>query len=220
MAFSRNLLNDNEELVLDLRPHWFFMFEPVAALFGAIVLGLVMLRWAPDSDLLNKVTDIPAIVLILGCLVWFGIRYAQWVTTNFVVTTDRIVFREGVLAKRGIEIPLEKLNTVRFNQSIFERIIGAGDLTLESAGEFGQETFEDVRSPSQVQNEIYRQMESNNQRMYNPASSAPASGSGPAPAAAGPSIAQQLEDLDRLRRNGVITEAEFAAKKAQLLDRM
>src|SRR5207237_525696 len=101
--------------------------------------------------------------LVIVCLVWFGIRYAKWNSTNFVVTTDRVVHRVGVVSKHGIEIPLERINTVFFNQSMFERVLGAGDLGIESAGERGAETFEDVRKPAIVQNEIYRQMEANSQ---------------------------------------------------------
>jgi uncharacterized membrane protein YdbT with pleckstrin-like domain len=213
VAFPKNLLNDNEDLVLDLRPHWFFMFEPTISLIGAIILGIILRSWSPDSDTLNKITDIPVALLILGVLVWFGWRYATWVTTNFVVTSDRVVWREGVLAKRGTEIPLERINTVFFNQTIFERMIGAGDLGIESAGERGMETFEDVRKPSLVQNEIYRQMEANNRRMYGGMHS----GAAPAPQL---SVPEQLEKLDELRRRGVINDQEFAAKKAQLLDRM
>lgn len=207
MAFPRKLLNDGEEIVLDLRPHWWFMAEPTAALIGSILLGVLALQW--------DVAAIKVIVaaLIMFCLGWFGIRYAKWANTNFVVTTDRVIHRVGVIAKKGIEIPLERINTVFFNQSIFERMLGAGDLGIESAGERGAETFEDVRKPAIVQNEIYRQMEANSSRMYG--------GRGQATTQqAGLSIPEQIEKLDELRRRGVISEQEFAAKKADLLNRM
>lgn len=210
MGFPRQLLNDKEELVLDLRPHWFFLFEPTISLLGAVILGIIVIRTGlPDP--LKFVTG----VLILGVLGWFGVRYLKWITTNFVVTSDRVVYRVGVLAKKGIEIPLERINTVFFSQSIFERMIGAGDLGIESAGERGSETFQDVRKPSAVQNEIYRQMEANNARTYGTVRAA----NEPAPPSE-PTIPEQLEKLDELRRRGVITDAEFTAKKTQLLDRM
>lgn len=207
MPFPRNLLNDNEELVLDLKPHWFFMFEPTISLVGAILLGLIVLNQDWPSWI-----GVPVGVLLLGVTGWFIVRYLRWVTTNFVVTSDRVVYRVGVLAKKGVEIPLERINTVFFNQSVFERVIGAGDLGIESAGERGSETFQDVRKPSAVQNEIYRQVERNAQRTY---------GGRAEPAAPREAtIPEQLEQLDGLRRRGVISEEEFQAKKAQLLDRM
>lgn len=197
--------------MLDLRPHWFFLFEPTISLLGAVIVGIIVLK-AELPDLLRFATGL----LILVVLVWFGVRYLKWITTNFVVTSDRVVFRVGVLAKKGIEIPLERINTVFFSQSIFERMIGAGDLGIESAGERGSETFQDVRKPSAVQNEIYRQMEANNARTYGAVHSAKQQATVPREA----TIPEQLEKLDELRRRGVITDAEFTAKKTQLLDRM
>lgn len=95
-----------------------------------------------------------------------------------------------------------------------ERIIGAGDLGIESAGERGSETFEDVRKPAIVQNEIYRQMEANSSRIHGGGRQA-----APTQEAAG-SIPEQIEKLDELRKRGVISDQEFAAKKAELLNRM
>ena len=209
MAFPSKLLNDNEEVVLDLRPHWIYMVQPVLAILGAIILGIIIL----DLDI--DFTKIPAAVIVLGCLAWFGVRYLKWSSTNFVVTTDRVIHRVGVISKHGVEIPLDRINTVFFHQSIFERLIGAGDLGIESAGERGSETFEDVRKPAIVQNEIYRQMEANSNRIYGGGRHAM-----PTQPDAGGSIPEQIEKLDELRRKGVISEQEFAAKKADLLNRM
>jgi uncharacterized membrane protein YdbT with pleckstrin-like domain len=212
VAFPRKLLNDGEEVVLDLRPHWIYMAQPTAALVGSILLGVIALTQAGD-DGIGKVIKIVCALLVLFCLGWFGIRYAKWSNTNFVVTTDRVIHRVGVISKHGIEIPLERINTVFFNQSVFERLLGAGDLGIESAGERGAETFEDVRKPAIVQNEIYRQMEANSSRMHG--SRQPA-----ATQQTGLSIPEQIEKLDELRKRGVISEQEFAAKKADLLNRM
>ena len=216
MAFPTKLLNDNEELVLDLRPHWWYMAEPTGALLGAVLLGIAVIANV-DSGGVGTVLRLVLAGLILFCLAWFGIRYAKWSTTNFVVTSERVVYRVGVLAKQGIEIPLERINTVFFQQSIFERVLGAGDLGIESAGERGSETFQDVRKPSAVQNEIYRQMEANNARMYGGMRQA---ASAPASTAPVDDVPAQLERLDDLRKKGVISEQEFAAKKADLLNRM
>ena len=222
VAFPRNLLNEGEELVLDLRPHWFFMFEPTISLVGAVILGIIVITHDPPSWL-----SLPVGLLVLGVVVWWGIRYGKWVTTNFVVTNRRVVYRSGMLAKKGIEIPLERINTVTFSQSIFERVIGAGDLGIESASRDGAESFADVRKPSVVQNEIYRQMEAHSQRTYggvqavNQATQAAQAAAASAASAGGErSIPEQIQALDELRKQGVLTQAEFDAKKAQLLERM
>ena len=112
-----------------------------------------------------------------------------------------------------------------FAQSLFERVVGSGDLTVESAGEGGQQHFANVRRPKLVQQEIYRAIEINKNQEFtamaeaNAAVAQPHSGA-PHVTAAPLSIPEQIEQLDQLRIRGVITEAEFQAKKKDLLDRM
>lgn len=202
MAFPRKLLNETEEIVLDLNPHWWFMVKQTGLLIVALILGAVAL--AVDA---HGVLQILAGLLIIGALVWWGVRYMDWRTTNFVVTSDRLIYRHGVLSKQGIEIPLERVNNVLFSQRLFERMLGAGDLVIESAGESGRQAFSDVRKPSAVQNEIYRQIESNENRKFDRIGT----GGGTA------SVADELAKLDDLRSRGVISEEEFAAQKARLL---
>jgi uncharacterized membrane protein YdbT with pleckstrin-like domain len=214
VPFPRKLLNDGEDVVLDLHPHWWFFAPQLAVLVLAIVLGLISVA-ATDAAWLQ----IPAGVLIVGCLIWFGVRYARWATTNFVVTTDRLIYRYGVLAKHGIEIPLDRVNTVFFRQSIFERMLGAGDLVIESAGEMGRQAFSNVRNPSAVQNVIYRQIEANENRKFDRVGASVAAGQAEADQRED-SIPAQIRELDELRKQGVLSQEEFAAKKQQLLDRM
>ncbi|HEX5945625.1 MAG TPA: PH domain-containing protein [Acidimicrobiales bacterium] len=210
MPFPRKLLNEREDIVLDLHPHWWFFAPPLLALIAAIAVGGLALVTSDAAWV-----QIPAAILILGFLVWFGIRYSRWITTNFVVTTDRLIYRHGVLAKHGIEIPLDRVNTVFFRQSIFERIVRSGDLVIESASETGRQAFSNVRNPSAVQNEIYRQIEANENRKYDRVGESVANLDDREP-----SIPAQIRELDELRKQGLLSEEEFAAKKQQLLDRM
>ncbi len=216
MAFPKNLLHKEEQLILDLRPHWWFMFGPVVAVIVATIVAILVL-----ANDLHDVVKILAGVALVAAAVWLAIRWAKWATTNFVVTSDRLVYRHGVLSKSGIEIPLDRVNTIFFNQSLFERMLGSGDLVIESAGEKGQSHFTDIRKPSLVQNVIYQQIEDNENRKFDRAAgikgaAAAAAGAG----APGPSIPEQIDQLDDLRRRGVISQAEFDAKKTQLLDRL
>ena len=149
---------------------------------------------------------------------WLGLEYLKWNFTHFVVTRDRVIFRTGVLSKRGVEIPLERINNINFHQKIWERVIGAGDLEIESAGRDGQSTFNDVRHPEAVQQELYRQMEQYARKRAG--WSQPGSATAASAPPAGSSIPEQLEQLAGLRDRGVISAAEFEAKKAQLLERM
>ena len=151
---------------------------------------------------------------------------------NFAVTTERVIHREGFIAKRSMEIPLEAINDVRFDQGIWDRIVGAGTLRISSASEFGTNTFNHIRHPEEVQKTIYHQSEMNKKRMYqgdqasSPAEAAEAAaaavGAPPAPTGTtsvpgAPSTTTELERLAKLRDDGVLTEAEFQAQKAKIL---
>ena len=218
MAFPRNLLNDTEDLVLDLRPHWLYIVPSALALAAGVIVSIwALMIWSPDGNV-GSIVRIVCGVAVIGLLGWFGWTYAEWNTTNFVLTTDRIVTRRGVLSKQGVEIPLERVNTVFFSQSIFERLVGSGDLAIESAGERGSDSFSNIRKPSVVQKEIYVQMEANENRKFD------RRGGGPVDATAvqapADSIPQQIEQLADLHQRGVLSDAEYQRKKAELLDRM
>lgn len=202
MAFPLRLLNEEEDIVLDLHPHWWFFMGPACLLVLALA-GLIVLM---NSDLPDALTMVAAAVA-LAALVWLLGRYLRWATTNFVVTTDRLIYRSGVLGKSGTEIPLDRVNTMFFHQTFFERLLRSGDLIIESGGETGRQTFSDIAAPSSVQNTIYQQIEANEMRT--------ASGAH----AASTSVAVELQHLDELRRNGVLTDAEFESEKAKLLGR-
>ena len=116
MPFPRKLLNDNEDIILDLRPHWWFLVErPIVASCSSVAVadlrrsaldegGRRTLHWSPRSCSCSI------------AVVWFARPLRRWTTTNFVVTTDRLIYRSGVLAKHGREIPLERVNDITFNQ--------------------------------------------------------------------------------------------------------
>ena len=202
MPFPRKLLNEGEDIVLDLHPHWWFFVKPVVAVIVTVVAA-VALR---DND----PARIALLVLIVLSVLWLCAVYARWATTHVVVTTDRLIHRVGVLGKQGKEIPLERVNDIAVNQTFFERLIGSGDVTIESGGERGQQVFSDIPKPFIVQNVIYTEMERAKAH-----DAARASGGGREL-----SVPEQLEKLDELRQRGVISQAEFDAKKTQLLERM
>ena len=217
MPFPRKLLNEGEDVVLDLHPHWWFFAKELVGLLAAVVVGALVAVWNPDGSP-GKAAGIATALVILAFLILFATRYSQWITTNFVVTTDRLIYRHGVLAKHGIEIPLERVNTVFFGQSIFERILRTGDLVIESAGEGGRQAFSNVRHPSAVQNEIYKQMEENENRKFDRIGREVREGDDDS--GGGGSIPEQIRQLDELRKQGVVSDDEFKQKKQQLLDRM
>ena len=209
MTFPRRLLIEGEDLVLDLRPHWIALVRAVLIALVVAVAWFLLLRNLPDGttgDVLRWIILGVGVIL----LIWYALRdLVEWLTSNFVVTTDRVIHREGFIAKRSMEIPLEAINDVRFQQGVFERIIGAGTLVIHSASEAGRQEFADVRDPEMVQKTIYHQGELNQQRMR---------GSGQVVPQA-PSMTTELQRLADLRERGVLTEDEFQEQKARILGR-
>jgi membrane protein YdbS with pleckstrin-like domain len=208
MPFPRRLLIPDEQLVLDLRPH------PIALVMPTLVtiVGFVAASWLTAK---TDVADWVWWVLFLILIVLYPVpKLIAWLTSNFAVTSDRVIHRQGFIAKRSMEIPLEAINDVRFEQGILDRMVGAGTLVISSASEFGRNTFDDIRHPEAVQKVIYEQGESNKKRMYQ--GSAAGQGPPPPPPAA-PSATTELERLARLRADGVLSEEEFQVQKAKIL---
>jgi uncharacterized membrane protein YdbT with pleckstrin-like domain len=214
MPYPSRLLNDGETVALDLRPHWWYFAKHIAASLVLVVLLVLIFQYHGTAH------DVSFKLWGLVALVWAGwlvLRYFNWTFTHFVVTSSRVIFRTGVLAKHGVEIPMDRINNINFHQSMWERVIGAGDLEIESAGRDGQSKFNDVWHPDAVQQELYKVMEEHARTRAGWSGSAAAP---PAAAAPALSVAEQIQQLAGLRDSGAITAAEYEAKKAQLLERM
>jgi uncharacterized membrane protein YdbT with pleckstrin-like domain len=209
MPYPQRLLNDGEEVALDLRPHWWYFSRHILTGIPLAVLAGVAFHFSN-----NFLWWFWAIVALVWAG-WLGVQYMNWTFTHFVVTSSRVIFRTGVFAKHGVEIPMDRIANINFNQSLWERVIGAGDIEIESAGRDGQSRFDDVWHPDAVQQELYRQMDLHAHKRAGLVAGAPAS-SAPSPA----DVPEQIRQLADLRDRGAITAAEYDAKKAQLLERM
>ncbi len=200
MGFVDEYLTDGEDLILDLKPHW-WVFSLPAFILAGLVIALIIVS---GTWYFGQAVGIAT----LGVAGWVGWVYRQWANTHFVVTSRRVIYRSGVISKSGIEIPLDRISNVLFHQRLFERALGAGDLTIESAGESGQQKFANVRKPDAVQNEINYAIEAQRTNRMTPQS------------VSGDSIPVQIEKLAELRDSGAITQAEYAASKADLLKKL
>src|SRR5919106_2942513 len=215
MGFPKRLLANHETLVLDLRPHWIALVGPGLVLILVIVAEIVLFA---SFDPPSAVTWL---ALLLGgvILVALPVRsFLAWATSHFVVTTDRVIHRSGWLAKRSMEMPLERINDVTFTQTILERLVGAGSLRIQSGSEYGQNHFRDIRKPEDVQKLIYEMSEANEARMRG--------GDGRDEARTetidtdGGSPLDEIERLARLKERGLLSEEEFETQKRRLLGRL
>lgn len=214
MPFPKGLLADHEKVVFDIRPHWVALLAPAGWIVASTVIWIVGINLA--SDHLSGGAE-PFVERLLSGIALIAILYLgvfpilRWLNTHFVLTSDRLITRAGIIAKHSREIPLERINDVAFNQSVIERFLGAGDLMIESAGERGQSRITNVRKPEQVQLMIYKETEENSNRTAR-------GGLEAVPKEA--SITEQIESLKKLADSGAITELEYEQKKAELLKRL
>jgi uncharacterized membrane protein YdbT with pleckstrin-like domain len=157
MAFPDELLVEGEQVVVHRHPHWKKIVLPVLALLLVAGLGSYLAAlsaaqtWASWSWL-----AIAGIGLVV--VVWLTvIPVIRWRTTHFVVTTRRVLVREGVLTRKGMDIPMGRINSVQFRHNIIERMVGCGTLIIESASDEALE-FDDIPGVEQVYALLYQEV--------------------------------------------------------------
>lgn len=165
MAFPENVLDDDENVVRNLRPHWRRLVIPVALLPTVVGAGSYAWFKVPHGGARHPLRyAILAVALVI--LIWWTLRPLMfWLTTRYVVTNRRVLMRSGVLSRHGRDVPLTRVNDVSFQRSFVERMFGSGTLIVESAGERGQVILKDVPQVESVQRDIYRLVEDEAQRL-------------------------------------------------------
>ena len=231
MGFPAKLLNPGEEVALDLRPHWKFLGAPACAVV-AMAAGSVFAL----GQGVPRLADLALAAALVLCLLWLAGRWLRWASSSFVVTSQRLVVRRGVLRRTAREILLDRLTDISSSQTLLDRLLRCGDVLVESPGRDSPEVFKDLPRPAAVRNLIC-QLVVQSRAAFSaggaavpdwPEDHGPVWGRGArleaAPGVGAPGapedIAGQLARLGELRRRGVISRREFATKKAELLSRM
>ena len=156
MGFSTRGFSDDEEIDLHLHPHWWTFAKPSVIVVLGLIFAWMAGRIATTNEWYESVLQ--TAFLALALLGVFGLiaRFASWRTTHFVVTTHRVIYQKGILGRQRLEIPLQRVNNVMFEQSIFERLVNCGDVIVESGGDDREVRFDNTRDPEQVQSRIQR----------------------------------------------------------------
>ncbi len=164
MPYPDRLLADDERVVRHLHPHWITLVRPVFFFVVLVGGGAFLAAILPDRPW-RPVAWI-AIAAVAGILlIWLSlVPFLAWRTTHYVLTTHRVLIRTGILHHRGRDIALGRINDVSFEQSLWDRIIGAGTLMVESAGESGQQVLRHIPHSDRVQQAINRQIEEDHDR--------------------------------------------------------
>lgn len=163
MAYPQSLLSEGESVVVHKHPHFKMLVWPVLILLITLGVGIWLAFFvAPGFDApWDVVTQIAVGAVGLILLIWRVFApFVRWRTTHFIVTTDRVIAREGVVKRTGIDIPMARINSVRFEHGLLDRVFACGTLIIESASEEPL-TFDDIPSVEKVHTYIYRQVNEN-----------------------------------------------------------
>jgi membrane protein YdbS with pleckstrin-like domain len=162
VGYPEDLLSQGEQVVIHKHPHWKMLLWPYVILIVTLAVGIWLAILAKDaSSPWNSVGLIAIGVVGLVLIVWlFLVPLVRWRTTHFIVTTDRVMAREGVIKRTGIDIPLSRVSSVRFEHGLIDRIVGCGTLIIESSSQEPLE-FDDIPQVEKVHSFIYREVNDN-----------------------------------------------------------
>src|SRR3954471_9956217 len=151
VPYPDKLLAKDEEVVRHLHPHWLTLFWPVVwflVVVGGASFGMAVIPVGRQQGVVRLLILAVALVLLLTVVL---VPVLRWRTTHYVITTHRLLFREGIMARRGRDIGLSRITDVSYRQSLWGRIINSGTLTIESAGESGSTVLKQIPDSEGVQ---------------------------------------------------------------------
>jgi uncharacterized membrane protein YdbT with pleckstrin-like domain len=151
MPYPEKLLVEDEEVVRHLHPHWLTLFWPVVRfllIVGAASFGLAMIPAGQQQGVLRMLVVALALLLLVATVL---VPLLRWRTTHYVITTHRLLFREGILARRGRDLGLSRITDVSYTQTLWERIINSGTVSIESAGDSGATVLRQIPDSDGVQ---------------------------------------------------------------------
>ena len=151
----------DEQPVLLLHPHWKTLIRPV--LVAVLVLAVALVAEAAIPSGAGRLAV--AAIAILALMLWLIVPVLRWRTTTYELTTRRLRTRFGIVTRRGRDIPLTRINDVSFEKGVLDRLLGAGRLVVESAGEHGQIVLTDIPNVEYVQATLFRLVEEEQRRL-------------------------------------------------------
>ena len=155
-------LTDEEQPVLLLHPHWKTLIRPILIAVLVVAVALVAAALIPSGSLTRAAIGVVAVLVLMVLLI---VPLLRWRTTTYELTTKRLRTRYGIVTRRGRDIPLTRINDVSFEKGVLDRLLGAGRLVVESAGEHGQIVLTDIPHVEYVQATLFKLVEDEQRRL-------------------------------------------------------
>lgn len=205
----RTSLKKDEKILLITRQHWIKLILPI----------FIWLLVAAVSIWLLQTTGL---VITLLAALYPIIEYLSWKNNLWCITSVRVVDESGFFTRYSKESPLDKINNVEYDQSIWGRLFGYGNVDIQTAAEMGETTYELIHHPKLLKDTIthaqeeYKKTAINNQAFQLAQAIAATSA---ASASTQNIIADELHKLFELLQKGAITQEEYNQQKSRLLQR-
>lgn len=199
-------MSDGEHQVLALRPHWLGVVTPLV-ITVLLLVGLAAALLSIPESWPSWVRWIAVGVFALILVAWPLRRVSSWVTSEYVITNERVMHRQGWLTQRSVEIPILGVADVVFSQTVLQRLVAVGDVMIESAGGLGFTRLAFIPRADDVHRTLYDLIDDARVITSNHSN-------GP------PTPLDQIERLARLRERGLLTTQEFETHKQRLLKQL
>ena len=150
MAISQKLLTDGESVVVDTRTHPKALILPGLVLVVTLAVAIFL-----DRKIANGVVSLLVWVLAAIVVVWWVLRpFLDWLTATYTITTRRLITREGLLSRKGHDIPLQRISDVAYDMGIIDRMLGCGTLVISDASTHGSVRLHDIPHVEDVQRKL------------------------------------------------------------------
>jgi membrane protein YdbS with pleckstrin-like domain len=157
-------LSGGEQPVLLLHPHWKTLIRPILIAVLVVAAALIAVSLIHGSGA-AAARGAVGVVAVLVLMVWLIVPVLRWRTTTYELTTKRLRTRYGIITRNGRDIPLTRINDVSFETGPLDRLLGAGRLVVESAGEHGQIRLRDIPNVADVQATLFSLVEDEQRRL-------------------------------------------------------
>jgi len=213
-AYVRKLLGNDEKVVFMTRKHIIVIAR--ALLFGVVAV-IVIGAGAIFAGGLTGGVGYVLLVLLLLPLWQLAVIISRWRNEEYLVTNRRVMKIEGVVSKHVFDSSLEKVNDVELDQSGFGRMFNYGDVDILTGNVGGANKFLTIAFPVEFKRQMLDQKEAlGTLSDFGTREKQVLQANTPAKA----DVPQLIAELDELRKKGIINQADFEAKKADLLKRM
>ena len=144
MSVPRKLLVEGEEIILSMRTHAKALILPAVVLIALAALGGFLTAVLGDSSAEKWVVIAIWVAVGVGMLVWSVAPFTRWLTTEYTITSRRVLLTSGVFTRKGRAIPLYRINDVTFEKGLLDRMLGCGTLVVSDASEQSGMRLSDV----------------------------------------------------------------------------